>query len=520
MSALARTADLPFEPDLAPLDLRQHARPERHEAEVKPIAEGAERRGPMRPASLAPARSRMSAPALAKAFRTADIGLMVLVAGAAFALRWSDLLSAPLGQVLPYVLGVLAAALALPAAGAYRLSTREGLTQHLTRALGAVLAAGLLTLGLAALLGGDRFDPALRAWFAATCVTTQLAHLTWWLLVRRWRAAGRLTPNVVVVGATPNAERLIQNLLDTREAAVLGVFDDRLGRSPSKLRGVPVLGDTAALMSHRIMPCVDRIVVAVPSAAQRRVRELIAQLRVLPNDVMLFLEFDSEAKGGAALARLADAPLAQVCGRPREDGSIGAKRIQDVLLGSLLFVLALPVMALVALAVRLDTPGPVLFRQRRHGFNNEEIVVWKFRSMRHEAADATAACQTHVGDNRVTRVGRLIRKTSLDELPQLLNVIRGEMSLVGPRPHAIGMKTGGAESAKLVAEYAHRHRIKPGITGWAAIKGSRGPVNTPEEVRRRVALDVEYIERQSLWLDLYIVLMTLPCLLGDRAAVR
>ncbi len=147
-------------------------------------------------------------------------------------------------------------------------------------------------------------------------------------------------------------------------------------------------------------------------------------------------------------------------------------------------------------------------------------MVFKFRSMRHQPANAAPMRQVTADDDRVTLVGRFIRKTSLDELPQLFNVIGGEMSLVGPRPHAIGMKTGDVESARLVAEYAHRHRLKPGVTGWAAIHGSRGPVDTPESVRRRVQLDVEYIERQSFWLDLYILVMTLPCLLGDRETVR
>jgi lipopolysaccharide/colanic/teichoic acid biosynthesis glycosyltransferase len=220
------------------------------------------------------------------------------------------------------------------------------------------------------------------------------------------------------------------------------------------------------------------------------------------------------------LSRLAASPLAQVSGRPIDESRLFAKRIQDLVLGGLALIVALPIMALVALAVRLDSPGPVLFRQRRHGFNNEEIVVWKFRSMRHDLADATAAQQVYAGDVRVTRVGHFIRKTSLDELPQLFNVLVGEMSLVGPRPHAIGMKSGEKESAGLVGEYAHRHRMKPGVTGWAAINGSRGPVDTAEDVRRRVALDVEYIERQSFWLDLYILLMTVPCLMGDRQAVR
>jgi len=140
--------------------------------------------------------------------------------------------------------------------------------------------------------------------------------------------------------------------------------------------------------------------------------------------------------------------------------------------------------------------------------------------MRAEAADATDARQVSRDDDRVTRVGRFIRKTSLDELPQLFNVLKGDMSLVGPRPHAIGMKTGDEDSAKLVAEYAWRHRMKPGMTGWAAIKGSRGALVTAEDVRRRVQLDIDYIERQSFWLDLYIMAMTVPCILGDRHAIR
>ena len=197
-----------------------------------------------------------------------------------------------------------------------------------------------------------------------------------------------------------------------------------------------------------------------------------------------------------------------------------AKRAQDVIIALIALFVAAPIMLMVALAIKLDSPGPVFFRQRRHGFNNEEIVVWKFRSMRVEATDHKAARQISADDDRVTRVGKFIRKTSLDELPQLINVLTGEMSLVGPRPHAIGMKTGEVESSRLVAEYAHRHRMKPGMTGWAAINGSRGAVDTPELVRRRVALDVEYIERQSFWLDLWIIAVTIPVLLGDRMAVR
>src|SRR6201999_2076526 len=176
--------------------------------------------------------------------------------------------------------------------------------------------------------------------------------------------------------------------------------------------------------------------------------------------------------------------LARMSGFHQDDRRALNKRAQDLVVGCAALAVASPVMALIALAIRLDSPGPIFFRQRRHGFNNEDIVVWKFRSMHDAMRDEKASRQVSRGDDRVTRVGRFIRKTSLDELPQLLNVLRGEMSLVGPRPHAIGMKTGHVESARLVAVYAHRHRIKPGMTGWAAVNGSRGPLHTAQDVRR------------------------------------
>jgi lipopolysaccharide/colanic/teichoic acid biosynthesis glycosyltransferase len=235
--------------------------------------------------------------------------------------------------------------------------------------------------------------------------------------------------------------------------------------------------------------------------------------------VMLFVD-QGEAGRAAALSRIVDAPLAPVAGLPSDERRALVKRLQDLIVGALALFLAAPAMLLIALAIKLDSPGPVFFRQRRHGFNNEEILVWKFRSMRSSDAAAAASRQIRYDDERVTRVGRIIRRTSLDELPQLFNVLKGEMSLVGPRPHAIGMKTGDTESSKLVAEYAHRHRTKPGMTGWAAINGSRGPVDTPELVRRRVAYDIEYIERQSLMFDLMIMAQTIPCLMGDDEAVR
>ncbi|MFY7853395.1 MAG: exopolysaccharide biosynthesis polyprenyl glycosylphosphotransferase, partial [Brevundimonas sp.] len=397
----------------------------------------------------------------------------------------------------------------------------QRLPAHLAAVTGIAVAGGVVAVGLEALVSsGSQAFTAPVLWAAFVALSLYGSHLAWGLMVAGWRAKGALTPNIVLVGATRHAERLIRDALQRRDINVLGVFDDRLARSPDSVAGVPVLGDAEALMTHRMTPYVDKIVLALDPRAETRVRELTARLSTLPNEVTLLVDPVDASERGAALDRLARAPLASLDGPIDDDRRAFNKRIQDLVVGTIALFLLAPVIALTALAIRIDSPGPIFFRQRRHGFNHEEIVVWKFRSMRHEAADATASRQVTANDDRVTRVGRFIRKTSLDELPQLFNVLAGEMSLVGPRPHAIGMKTGQIESARLVAEYAHRHRMKPGMTGWAAIKGSRGPLHTAADVRTRVRLDIEYIERQSLWLDLWIMLVTLPVQLGDPTAQR
>lgn len=492
-----------------PLNAVMGARPERP----------GDRRGPLRPERLTAARRRSSSAGLSRLFKAGDTaaaaGVTVLVMHGSHA---GGFLSVSLAQAAPFLAGVAGMLWGLQALGGYAFKPSESLGAHIVRTVASVLLGWCSAMLTAAALGaGHEALASVTAWAVVNSATLAALHGWWWTTVRRWRRAGRLTPNIVVVGATPNAERLIEGALRTRDVSVLGVFDDRIGRAPNRLGGVPLLGSTADLLEHRLLPYVDRVVITVAPSAQDRVRQLIERLRVLPNAVTLLLD-DAAASG--ALARIADAPLAYVSGQPGDEDRAAAKRLQDLAIGTAALLLAAPVMAVIALAIRLDSPGPIFFRQRRHGFNNEEMVVWKFRSMRHEAVQSRTVAQITADDDRVTRVGRFIRKTSLDELPQLFNVLGGDMSLVGPRPHAPGMMTGDVESRKLVAEYAHRHRMKPGMTGWAAIKGSRGAVDTPEAVRRRVALDIEYIERQSFWLDLYVMAMTIPCLLGDRSAVR
>ncbi len=484
-------------------------------------ADGASRRGPFRPEVWLNARQKHGSRLSVHYFRTVDVlAVMAVTLACGWAVSPGDLMALEIARAAPMILGAVVVLGLMKSLGLYQFDRQSSLTLHLAALTGVAATAGVLALGLGWLLRGPAVElETIGVWAGATLLTVMVLHSLWSGLVAHWRDTGALTPNIVVVGATRHAERLIKDALKRRDINVLGVFDDRLARNPDSVEGVPVLGAAGALLNHKITPYVDRIVLAIDPEAQARVRELTAQLQTLPNEVTLLVDPQGEEERTAALTKLARAPLASL-NAADADRRAFHKRLQDIVIGTLGLIAVSPIIGLCALAVKLDSPGPIFFRQRRHGFNQEAIVVWKFRSMRQEASDATASRQVTADDDRITKVGKFLRKTSLDELPQLLNVLTGEMSLVGPRPHAIGMKTGQVESALLVAEYAHRHRIKPGMTGWAAINGSRGPLDSAHDVRRRVQLDVDYIERQSFWLDLWIMAVTLPVLLGDRSAVR
>ncbi len=194
------------------------------------------------------------------------------------------------------------------------------------------------------------------------------------------------------------------------------------------------------------------------------------------------------------------------------------KAIEDKTLSVLLIVLLSPVLCLIALAVRLDSRGPILFRQTRVGLDDQPFTCLKFRSMRWEGVPQAGLRQTRRDDDRITKVGRFLRKTSLDELPQLFNVLRGEMSLVGPRPHAPTMRTEGLLCEEVIADYRLRHLVKPGITGLAQVNGYRGATETVSQLRRRIDYDLKYVQEWSIALDLKILLMTPICVLSGENA--
>ncbi|MEE2525097.1 exopolysaccharide biosynthesis polyprenyl glycosylphosphotransferase [Hyphobacterium sp. HN65] len=463
-------------------------------------------------ASLEPPANRIDRPTLSRALQMVDLALMGILATTAF-INFSS-------GFWP-ILVFLGASLALfHMTGVYQVRARRPAWRHMAGAIISLSVSGSAAISLVQWSDTSLSLAAVQqAGVAAAAMF--VAHGIYAFFIELWASQGRLASNDVIVGATANARRLIETNSHSKSVNILGVFDDRQTRSPSSLAGAPYLGSINDLIGWPHLHEVDRIVVTVTPHAVQRVQALLARLSSLPQPVCLLLDFEHFNSRQHKLEDIANSPAARLSGAASSPGWIIAKRLEDLLIGSAMLLAALPVMALLAILIKLDSPGPVLFRQKREGFNGKLIEVLKFRSMRNDPlpSDGTVR-QVERDDPRVTRIGRLIRSTSLDELPQLWNVLKGDMSLVGPRPHAPGMKTGGTLTSSLVAEYAHRHRVKPGLTGWAQVNGSRGPLHTPEAARERIRYDVEYITRASLWFDFWIMLRTGPALLGDKINIR
>jgi Undecaprenyl-phosphate glucose phosphotransferase len=305
---------------------------------------------------------------------------------------------------------------------------------------------------------------------------------------------------------------LVEALKHQRDSDVqaIGLFDDRgEDRAPAVCGGLLKLGSVDDLVEFARLTRVDLVIFSLPISAEGRILQMLKKLWVLPVDIRLSAHSNKLQFRPRSYSYIGTVPVIDVFDRPITDWDVVMKWLFDKLVGGLALLAAAPVMALVALAIKLDSPGPVFFRQKRYGFNNEMIEVFKFRSMYVEKTDATAAKLVTKDDPRVTRVGRFIRKTSLDELPQLINVVfKGNLSLVGPRPHAVHAKAADRLYDEAVDGYFARHRVKPGITGWAQINGWRGETDSEMKIQRRVEHDLYYIENWSVLFDLYILAMT------------
>jgi len=337
--------------------------------------------------------------------------------------------------------------------------------------------------------------------------------------LNRMAASGAIEQRIAFYGADPQSVAMIRRLLtalDLPHLRFIGVADDR--PKVEMLDDLKLIGGYDELTELARRGEVDQVLISVPNLPAQRLHDIVDGLSAVSVDVSLIPPEAIELAPDYRVHLLGSLPVLNLWQRPFRDINEFVKRGEDLLLGSIAFVFLAPLMGIAALLVKMSSPGPVLFVQPRVGFNNEVINVLKFRTMYADQTDVGARETTTKDDPRVTRVGKVLRKLSIDELPQLLNVMKGDMSLVGPRPHALEMRVGDRYYQDAVRGYAGRHRVRPGITGLAQVKGLRGEIRTVERAKRRVELDKEYIDRWSLLLDLYIMIATVRAVFFDTDA--
>lgn len=439
--------------------------------------------------------------------------LLEALAVAAGGIGAAALAAAPAPHPLAIAAVTLLVANLLSAAGLYSPERDHGGPRAVAAAV-AVTVAAVPPAALAVSWLGGAGAGQVADWAALAGVGVLAARLLWGVAIDRlgrWTVAAR---RVLVVGDRERALDVLALLAGGRRrwAFPVAVCLDRDPPERPVMGGfITGLDDAEGIVRRE---GVDDVVVALPWSDGDRIAACLEALRPLAVDVHLFPEAARPYTEGHAVSLLSGVPMAKVAARPLAGARAVAKAVEDRVLGALLLAALAPLMLVIAIAIKLDSPGPVLFRQSRYGYDNQPFTCLKFRSMVARPAEAETRQATR-DDPRVTRVGRFLRRTSLDELPQLFNVLGGSMSLVGPRPHAVSHHH---YYARLVDDYRCRHRMKPGLTGWAQVNGYRGETNTVDLMRKRVVHDLWYIDHWSPWLDLMILARTpMACLKGTNA---
>lgn len=393
--------------------------------------------------------------------------------------------------------------------GSYRIRAMYSLNHQLSSLLIGCISA-LFVVILCGFLSGNLRDFS-RIWivfsagigFALLTANRVIAIRT----VKRAVGKKYLSESIVIVGANEHAEKIIETLQKKSplNIDILGIFEDRIERAGPAALTHKVVGSTDELITYVRNNRVDRVVVTLPWVATERINTILKKLRTVPVRIDLVPNSVIWQFSGINMDELGGVPILTVA-NGRVDSQIGwVKRASDIVLSSILLLLTSPLLLAIAIAVKLDSKGPVFFKQRRHGFNNQIFEVYKFRSMAVAASNGPRVEQAKKDDPRITRVGKFLRRSSLDELPQLVNVLSGSMSIVGPRPHAV---QHNVEYGSIISEYFARHNVRPGITGWAQVNGLRGETDTVEKMHRRVDADLYYIENWSLMLDIKIIFLT------------
>ncbi|PZU47988.1 MAG: undecaprenyl-phosphate glucose phosphotransferase [Sphingomonas sp.] len=441
--------------------------------------------------------------------------LTVMVAGIAALSFWSDRIFT--NDIPVYgrsmLAGALIFALVAEIMGAYDVDCHFSMRKAWERVLGSWLVTGLFLVTIGFLLKvSEEFSRGWAiTWFAVAGVMLAGTRALMTLWIRRLKGQGVFNSRVAIYGASAQGQKLANYIRGNSKLTIslVGFFDDRRdGRVPVLVDDLPVFGTTDDLVAMIRDDLIDQVIVALPWSAEARIQQVVQKLALTPVRIRLAPDLANFAFAARPLVLLGDMPVITLFERPISGTDAIVKRAEDLILTAGILFFIWPILLLTALAVKLDSPGPIFFRQPREGFNNQRFDVLKFRSMTHDECQTDTIEQATRGDKRVTRVGRFIRATSIDELPQLLNVLRGDMSLVGPRPHAPSTKAAGRPFHEVVQTYAARHKVKPGITGWAQACGWRGETDTEEKLVKRLEHDLYYIENWSVTFDLYILVRT------------
>ncbi|MBV9114318.1 MAG: undecaprenyl-phosphate glucose phosphotransferase [Hyphomicrobiales bacterium] len=493
----------------------ERARPQKRSSRLSPIAESI--------ASL-PVKPGYSHILIESLARLTDFIVLMVSALVVFRLYFGSFaeFDAAYSAMLPLV--SIAALFAFQTASLYQLSALRRFAHALPRLAAAWTLVFLVALAsIFFMKSADAFSRVfLVSWFWLGLLVLSLTRIAISSLLRQLARSGRLDRRTVLVGGGEPAESLIKLLESEKEMGlqICGVFDDRTdSRSPEVIANYPKLGTVDELVEFARRTRVDLVIFTLPVTAEQRILQMLRTLSVLPIDIRLSAHMAKLRLRPRSYSYIGSVPVLDLSDRPIAEWDLVLKWVFDKVIGWTLLVVLSPILLLIALSVKLDSKGRVFFRQKRLGFNNEIVEIFKFRSMYVEDTDPAAAKLVTPGDPRVTRVGRFIRKTSLDELPQLLNVaVFGNLSLVGPRPHALQAKAADRLYDQVVDGYFSRHRVKPGITGWAQVHGWRGETDTQEKIQKRVEHDLYYIENWSLFFDLKILMMTPGALLNPKNA--
>ncbi|WP_454287450.1 undecaprenyl-phosphate glucose phosphotransferase [Rhizobium arsenicireducens] len=418
-----------------------------------------------------------------------------------------------LAELFLSLAGSSVAVLFLQISDGYQVSALRTPLRTLPRIAGSWTAATAL-IAVALFLfrpGGFDFRDWLVSWYGFGLAFLFVERNLVGFGIRRWARNGIMERRAVVVGGGKPAKDLIRALEQQpdNDIRICGIFDDRgSARSPDVVAGYPKLGTIAELVEFARFAHIDMLIISLPLSAEDRILHLLKMLWVLPVDIRLAAHSNSLRFRPRSYSHVGAVPMLDILDKPIRDWDSVAKRCFDIFFSIIALLLLWPVFIAAAIAVKTTSKGPVLFVQKRHGFNNEVINVLKFRSMYTEMSDPTARQAVTKGDPRVTPVGRFLRKSSIDELPQIFNVLRGDLSLVGPRPHAVLAQTHNRNYSEVVEGYFARHRVKPGVTGWAQINGWRGEIDNDDKIKFRTAYDLYYIENWSLLFDLKILFLT------------